>query len=165
MNRSHVVSVALPLPIRRDFRYRVPERIPAPEAGTRVRVPFGERVLTGIVVGRDEAKEEAPPGLREILEVLDEEAVCPRDLLAAAGAARRSSLTSSLWAGRPPPRRFAPRRVRARRSFAGSSSAAFSTALSRAGARSLPSCLPAGPSWSLRRGRMLLSAKCLRRFA
>ena len=92
MNRSHVVSVALPLPIRRDFSYRVPERIPPPEAGTRVRVPFGERVLTGIVVGCEEG--EAQPGLREILEVLDEEPVCPPDLLAAAERVAQRFFTS-----------------------------------------------------------------------
>jgi len=86
-----VVSVALPLPIRRDFSYRVPERIPAPEAGTRVRVPFGERVLTGIVVGCEEAE---GPGLREILEVLDEEPVCPPDLLAAAERVAQRFFTS-----------------------------------------------------------------------
>src|SRR5712692_772903 len=91
MTRSFVVSVALPLPIRRDFSYRVPERIPAPEVGTRVRVPFGERVLTGVVVGFEEAE---TPGLREILEVLDEEPVCPPDLLVAAERVARRFFTS-----------------------------------------------------------------------
>src|SRR5260370_40496405 len=91
MNRSHVVSVALPLPIRRDFSYRVPERIPAPGAGIRVRVPFGERVLTGVVVGSEVAE---APGLREILEVLDEEPVCPPDLLASAERVAQRFFTS-----------------------------------------------------------------------
>jgi primosomal protein N' (replication factor Y) (superfamily II helicase) len=81
MNPSRVVSVALPLPIRKNFSYRVPEAVPVPEEGSRVRVPFGERILTGIVV---ESVGEDPSGLRDVLEVLDEEPVCPRDLLEAA---------------------------------------------------------------------------------
>jgi primosomal protein N' (replication factor Y) len=46
-----------------------------------VRVPFGERALTGIVLAGD-----APPvgNVRDLLEVLDDEPVCPPDLLAAA---------------------------------------------------------------------------------
>ena len=78
MNPSRTVSVALPLPIRRSFSYRVPEEMPVPEAGSRVRVPFGERVLTGIVVG---SSADEGSGLRDVLAVLDEEPVCPRDLL------------------------------------------------------------------------------------
>ena len=81
MNQSATVSVALPLPIRRDFSYRVPESLPLPQPGSRVRVPFGERALTGVVVGYD--GEEAR-GLRDLVEVLDEEPVCPPELLATA---------------------------------------------------------------------------------
>ena len=81
MNLPRAISVALALPIRRNFSYRVPEGMPVPEAGSRVRVPLGERVLTGIVVG---SSADEGPGLRDVLEVLDEEPVCPRDLLEAA---------------------------------------------------------------------------------
>jgi primosomal protein N' (replication factor Y) len=49
----------------------------------RVRVPFGERVLTGVVL--PEAPAGAPGAVREILEVLDAEPVCPPELLATAG--------------------------------------------------------------------------------
>jgi primosomal protein N' (replication factor Y) len=76
-----VVSVALPLPIRRNFSYRVPDQMPDPEPGMRVRVPFGERILTGVVLGPGGGE---VAGLRDVLEVLDEEPVCPPDLLAAA---------------------------------------------------------------------------------
>jgi len=74
-----VVSVALPLPIRKNFSYRVPETLPAPPAGARVRVPFGERVLTGVVVPGAEETGEAT--LRDLIEVLDEEPVCLPELL------------------------------------------------------------------------------------
>jgi primosomal protein N' (replication factor Y) len=74
------ISVALPLPIRKDFSYRVPADMPVPPPGARVRVPFGERVLTGVVTGPAPASEK----LRSVLEVLDIEPVCPPELLAAA---------------------------------------------------------------------------------
>jgi primosomal protein N' (replication factor Y) len=70
-----------------------------------VRVPFGERVLTGVVVASP--PEPPPESLREILEVLDEEPVCPPDLLelaarvaerffASAGEVLKSALPAKL---------------------------------------------------------------------
>ncbi|MDE2924957.1 MAG: primosomal protein N' [Acidobacteriota bacterium] len=45
------VQVAVPLPLFREFTYRVPDRMETPPAaGTRVLVPFGHRKLVGIVV-------------------------------------------------------------------------------------------------------------------
>lgn len=76
------ISVALPLPIRQSFTYLVPEGEPLPTPGVRVRVPFSERVLTGVVL--DEPAAEAAGGERAILEVLDAEPVCPPELLATA---------------------------------------------------------------------------------
>jgi len=73
------VAVALPLPLRQSFTYAVPEGMTTPVPGVRVRVPFGERVLTGVVL--DESAGEAPAGTREILEALDAEPVCPPELL------------------------------------------------------------------------------------
>ncbi|HKA36175.1 MAG TPA: primosomal protein N', partial [Thermoanaerobaculia bacterium] len=81
ITRSRVILVALPLPIRRNFSYRVPGSVAVPPPGTRVRVPFGERALTGVVVAQGEQE---TAGLRDILEVLDEEPVCPPELLATA---------------------------------------------------------------------------------
>jgi len=75
------VSVALPLPIRKNFAYRVPETLPLPTPGTRVRVPFGERVLTGIVVPDPVEPDGGGVALRDVLEVLDDEPVCPPELL------------------------------------------------------------------------------------
>ncbi|HEY3171675.1 MAG TPA: primosomal protein N' [Thermoanaerobaculia bacterium] len=74
------VSVALPLPIRKNFTYRVPETLPMPAPGTRVRVPFGERVLTGVVVSNGTTGEEGG-SLRDVLEVLDDLPVCPPEML------------------------------------------------------------------------------------
>ncbi len=79
---ARTVAVALPLPMRRSFTYAVPEALPVPAAGVRVRVPFGERVLTGVVLARAPAP--TATAAREIIEVLDEEPVCTPDLLATA---------------------------------------------------------------------------------
>ena len=76
------ISVALPLPLRQSFTYRVPEGVPLPAPGTRVRVPFAERALTGVVL--DEPAGEAPGTERTILEALDDEPVCPPELLVTA---------------------------------------------------------------------------------
>src|SRR2546428_11891210 len=92
MNQSATVPVALPLPIRRISSYRVPESRPLPQPGSRVRVPFGERALTGVVVGYD--GEEAR-GLRDLVEVLDEEPVCPPELLATAQRVARRFFAST----------------------------------------------------------------------
>ena len=102
-----LVSVALPVPLRRTFTYRVPENLDVPAPGTRVRVPFGERVLTGIVVPDRQSPGESDAALRDVLEVLDEEPVCPPDLLetaakvaqrffAAEGEVLRSALPARL---------------------------------------------------------------------
>jgi primosomal protein N' (replication factor Y) len=45
------VSVAVPVPQLDALTYRVPDGIPVPPAGARVRVPIGTRVVTGWVVG------------------------------------------------------------------------------------------------------------------
>jgi primosomal protein N' (replication factor Y) len=88
---SRVVSVALPLPIRRNFSYHVPESFPMPRPGARVRVPFGERALTGVVL----AEEGESAGLREVLEVLDLDPVCPPELLETAQNVARRSFAST----------------------------------------------------------------------
>ncbi len=64
-----VIRVSLPVPLRRGFDYEH-ERPLAP--GVRVRVPFGRRVLTGIVL---EVPADPVPGitLRPILQVIDQE--------------------------------------------------------------------------------------------
>ncbi len=77
------VSVALPLPLRRDFSYRLPEALGVPAPGSRVRVPFGERVLTGVVTGTGTTED--PSALRDLIEVLDAEPACTPEILATAG--------------------------------------------------------------------------------
>ncbi len=64
--RSIVVHVALPLPLPRLFAYRTTAPLPP---GVRVRVPFGARLLTGLVMPAPD--DEAERVLRDIAEVID----------------------------------------------------------------------------------------------
>jgi primosomal protein N' (replication factor Y) len=76
---SRVVQVAVPLPVQTLFSYRVPERMPLPERGVRVVVPFAARRAIGLVSGpapEGEARE-----LKDVVDVLDEEPLCPPALL------------------------------------------------------------------------------------
>ncbi len=75
-------DVALAVNARQTFTYRVPEGMKAPVGG-RVVVPFGKKVLVGLVVG---GREEPPPHLAEsaikpILAVLDQEPLIGPELL------------------------------------------------------------------------------------
>ena len=63
------VDVALPVPLRRLFTYRVPSEQPVPSLGARVAVPFHGRKLAGVVVAM---REEAPTfRTRDVIGVLD----------------------------------------------------------------------------------------------
>ncbi len=75
-----LVRVALPLPLDQTFTYRVPEALEEDiSRGSRVVVPFGRRVETGVVVDRgDEADAER---VRDLLDVLDDGAAATDELL------------------------------------------------------------------------------------
>ena len=104
---SSLVEVALPLPVRRLFTYRVGGS--APPAGTAVRVPFRQRALTGWVMGpgTDVA------GVRDVLAVFDSRPPVGAELL---GLARWiaeyyvAPIGVVLKAMVPAPGRAAPRR-------------------------------------------------------
>ena len=80
------VRVALPLPLDEAYSYAVPPALAdGLTVGSRVVVPFGTRVLTGVVVGVDDegapAAADAPAALRDVLDVLDDGAAATPDLL------------------------------------------------------------------------------------
>ena len=64
-----IVQVALPVPPRATFSYLVPEGIPTPGPGCRVRVPFGRTEMIGYTVADPGAR--PPESLRSIRAVLD----------------------------------------------------------------------------------------------
>lgn len=68
----HIIEVAIPLYLDKTFHYRVPELL-LKEAltGRRALVPFGNRKLTGYILGEAAGSEIA--NLKEIIEVLDSE--------------------------------------------------------------------------------------------
>ncbi|HMB68480.1 MAG TPA: hypothetical protein VKU85_04190, partial [bacterium] len=77
---ASVADVALPVPVRRTFAYRIPEELRGSvRVGCRVNVPFGARVLTGFVVGFDPS--DAPAELRDVGSVVDAEPLVDAELL------------------------------------------------------------------------------------
>ena len=73
------VSVAVPVPFLDLLTYRVPDGMPIPAVGARVRVPVGTRILTGCIV---EYPSNAPGELKDVIEVLDQEPLLPADVVA-----------------------------------------------------------------------------------
>ncbi len=68
---DRLCNVALAVPLRTSFTYKVPDRLAAEiQPGTRVVVPFRKKSMVGVVTGW---ADQAPPGtkLREIQKVLD----------------------------------------------------------------------------------------------
>ena len=78
--RDRQVQVAVPLPLFRQFTYRVPDRMEAlPEPGARVLVPFGPRKLVGIVVTGSPPADDLE--LKELERVLDPAPILSPQLL------------------------------------------------------------------------------------
>jgi len=74
------VSVAVPVPFLDLLTYRVPDGLPIPSVGARVRVPLGTRVLTGCIV---EYPNDAPAGeLKDVIEVVDHDPLLPTGVVA-----------------------------------------------------------------------------------
>lgn len=76
--RSVFVAVAIPVPLRRVFTYVIPADTEHACIGARVLVPFGNRVVTGVIVEMDV---DAVDAARPIIELLDEEAALPPSVL------------------------------------------------------------------------------------
>ncbi len=83
MSRRYA-EVALPLPIRQTFTYRIdPDLAEQAVVGSAVVVPFGRRTLTGYVVDLPrEPAEQAPDALKSVRDVLDPGPLFPDELLA-----------------------------------------------------------------------------------
>jgi primosomal protein N' (replication factor Y) (superfamily II helicase) len=71
-------DIAVALPMRKSFSYRLPEGMPAPQSGARVRVPFGRSSEMGFVLRElrpgdlDKGMREHPERIKEIGELLDD---------------------------------------------------------------------------------------------
>ncbi|HEX4351773.1 MAG TPA: primosomal protein N', partial [Polyangiales bacterium] len=79
---ARFVQVAVPVPLRRLFTYRVPNAMSAQiEPGARVAVPFGPRKLAGFVVS-DAAAPEELGRIKSLAGVLDSQPLFGTELLA-----------------------------------------------------------------------------------
>ena len=79
---SVVVTVAVPVPALPALSYRVPDGMAVPPVGGRVRVPLGQRVVSGCVVADGDTRSPAAPEqLRDLLASLDPEPYLPRDVV------------------------------------------------------------------------------------
>jgi primosomal protein N' (replication factor Y) len=68
-----VLKVAVGVPLARAFDYLPPRSGRSPAPGCRVRVPFGARQVTGVVLAHAPATDIAPDRIRRCTAVLDEE--------------------------------------------------------------------------------------------
>lgn len=78
---ARFVEVALPVPLRRRFTYRVPPALALPPVGARVAVPFSGRKLAGFVLGHPPTAPEGVKTLKDVAGVLDDEPLFPEELL------------------------------------------------------------------------------------
>lgn len=78
---SLFVEVALPVPMRQAFSYRVKEAdLDKAQVGVRVRVPFGRQQLIGLVTGLSQSCDLAPNQIKSVITFLDHEGVLPPSL-------------------------------------------------------------------------------------
>lgn len=83
---SQFAELALPLPLRQTFTYRLPENIRENvKIGSRLLVPFGKRNLTGYTVELheilDEGLEIDAENIKDAIELLDEEPLLTEEIL------------------------------------------------------------------------------------
>ncbi|MDG9670345.1 primosomal protein N' [Hahella sp. CR1] len=84
MSTSFVVSVALPIPLRRQFDYLPSQPSDQREnypPGTRVQVPFGRRSLTGVVLATPSESELPVSRLKPVAKILDRAPLIPPVIL------------------------------------------------------------------------------------
>jgi primosomal protein N' (replication factor Y) (superfamily II helicase) len=79
-----IIHVAVPVPGLDLLTYRVPGDLSRPVVGSRVVVPLGNRIVTGIVMDDVSATSMADEAVKPVKEVLDVEAFVPQDVVALA---------------------------------------------------------------------------------
>ncbi len=76
-----ILTVAIPTPLRRLFDYLPPKDGSKPAPGVRVKVPFGNRTLVGLVVGTRDSSALPADKLKSVAAVIDSEPLVPKKLL------------------------------------------------------------------------------------
>lgn len=83
-------SIALDVPVRRPFTYAVPGDLPGScLPGCRAKVPFGRRLMTGVIVSLSHRTDVDAGKIREVAELPDREPVIGEGLMATLGWAAR----------------------------------------------------------------------------
>ena len=80
---SQFLKVAVPTPLRRVFDYLAVVGTQAPAAGTRIRVPFGQRQVIGILLEITDGSTLPAKQLKPALEYLDSEPLFSAELFQA----------------------------------------------------------------------------------
>ncbi len=80
MSSQKIVQVALPVRLRRLFDYRADDLERTPANGTRVLVPLQKRKVVGVVCGSGESSSVALSKLRQVVRVLDDSPLLPKEL-------------------------------------------------------------------------------------
>jgi primosomal protein N' (replication factor Y) len=82
-SRPKIASVAVSIPLRKTFDYRVPEEFAAEQLilGQRVEVEFGNQRKLGVIVDLSEPAESNSLKLKPLLQVFDKNASLPSELL------------------------------------------------------------------------------------
>lgn len=81
MSKPLVVAVAVAVPLRKSFYYLWPESSPVAKVGVRVRVPFANRELIGVVLELLDDYQEPMDKLKAISECLDDQPIIEGSLL------------------------------------------------------------------------------------
>jgi len=80
---THYAFVAIPIPVKTIFTYRIPSTfIASAEIGRRALVPFGKRILTGFIVGVSDNPGDVPVSkIKPVQNIIDDEPVFDSHIL------------------------------------------------------------------------------------
>ena len=81
MNSDRLVDIILPLAIADVYTYLIPEAMPYPQIGMRVLVPLGQKHIIGIVYRHHEGDISPQIRIREVVQILDEQAIVTAEQL------------------------------------------------------------------------------------
>ncbi|ARU54873.1 primosome assembly protein PriA [Oleiphilus messinensis] len=107
MQPTQLIKVALPIPLKQTFDYQLSEKeLEKATLGARVKVPFGNRQLIGLIVELSPRPSIDITRIKPIIELIDESPVMPEHLILLlrwASKYYQASLGEALFSALPPP--------------------------------------------------------------